>query len=239
MLFIKNCNIVDFEQILHRMDHVKENQLELFMRNLEDLVDYYQGISSGSLYFPENIVFFVRLKTMDLCNNLSEVLRNNPVRINSFILSCLEQIISVSDEFKVKLISTFILSNIENCTDADSMAFPAAKTKGNSIVARVQKYVYSDLGKALSTTIIAKEPGISESNLHKQFKRAIGISPGRYLREVKINYACSILEARELSITETAANCGFDSVYSFSRTFKKVTGYSPSQFRKRKKQENF
>ncbi|MCK5155954.1 MAG: helix-turn-helix transcriptional regulator [Spirochaetales bacterium] len=284
---------------------MQENQLELFLRNLKEPTDYYQGISSDFLYFPENIVFFSRLKISDLCNNLPimhyrfnlvfclkgslqihidnyllniyegesflifpfqnhyyvsaeasdiicffigfdmqerknlEALRNNPVKINSFVLSCLEQIISLSDTFKVNLVSTIILSNIENCTVGNPIAFSSTRTNGNSIVARVQKYVYSDLGKAVTTTIVAKELGISESNLHKQFKKAIGISPGKYLREVKINYACSILEARKLSVTETAAHCGFDSVYSFSRTFKKVTGFSPSQFRKRRKREDY
>ena len=163
-----------------------------------------------------------------------EVLRNRVVSVTPFSVFCLDHMISASDDFKVNLLSAILLSHIENCAAPRTSGHTFRKVRVNAVVGLVQRYVYADLSRMVTTALIAKELGISESNLFKQFKRAIGISPGRYLREVKINYACSILESTDFSVTETAIHCGFDSVYSFSRTFKKVTGLSPSQFRKRK-----
>ncbi|NQT57935.1 MAG: helix-turn-helix transcriptional regulator [Bacteroidetes bacterium] len=227
--------------------HYRFNLVFWLKKSVQIHIDNFQlTINEGEslLIFPFQNHYYVSEEDSDiLCFFIGfdmqerkhlEVLRNNPVIINKFVFSCLDQIAAASDEFKISLLSTILLSTIENCSKATASANSTAKVIGNSIVARVQKYVYSDLSRVFTTALISKELGISESNLHKQFKRAIGISPGRYLREVKINYACSILESRNFSVTETALHCGYDSVYSFSRTFKKVTGYSPSQFRKRR-----
>lgn len=275
------------------------NTFTLFSRNIVEPTDYFKGISSGTQYNPENLVFFSRYNTAVLSECLPivhyrfnlvfclegslqihidncqftieegesllifpfqnhyyvseedsdilcsfigfdmqershlEILRNRPVKISEFVFSCLDQIVSASDDFKVSLLTNIILSTLESCSKKSILINNEANDTMNSLVAEVQKYVYADLSRVFTTALISRELGISESNLHKQFKRAIGISPGRYIREVKINYACSILESRDFSVTETAVHCGFDSVYSFSRTFKKVTGYSPSQFRER------
>lgn len=163
-----------------------------------------------------------------------EKLRNNPVVIEPFVRVCLEKMISAGDNLKISLLSAIITTNKEK-TDSNKKTtdFLRKQIIEESIVHTVQNFLYSDLSQTISTSMLAAELGISESSLHKQFKKAIGISPGRYIREVKINYACSILESGANTITETASLCGFESVYSFSRSFKKVTGFSPSGFKNR------
>lgn len=156
-------------------------------------------------------------------------LRNNPVKIESLVRDSLERMLTASNELKSSILSNIIHTTLDNSSKEPIQYISKDK---DTIITRVQKLVYSDLSRILTTSIISKEIGISESSLHKHFKKAIGISPGRYLREVKINYACSILESGKHNISETASLCGFDSVYSFSRTFKQETGFPPSQLKK-------
>ena len=281
------------------MDKYNETRLHSYVEDLENPDDYLNGVSSKFNYIPEKLVFFSRLNSSEIVNNIPivhyrfnlvfslkgslqihmdnkiitlkegesllifpfqnhyyastenkailwcfigfdlserrglEPLRNQPVEIDSFHLISLEKMFTASDSFKVNLLSSIILSNIDKIAKMNAIELDDNRFIDNSIISRVQKYVYSDLSRPLSTLGISKELGISESSLQKHFTKVLGISPGRYLREVKINYACSILEAGKLNISETANHCGFDSVYSFSRSFKNVTGYSPSEFKKK------
>ncbi|MGL1890835.1 MAG: AraC family transcriptional regulator [Spirochaetaceae bacterium] len=158
-----------------------------------------------------------------------EPLLYNPVKIEPYVLESLERMITGSNDLKSSILSTIIHLNLENSNKGGTIQH--INRDEDTIITKVQKLVYFDLSRILTTSIIAQEIGISESSLHKHFKKFIGISPGRYLREVKINYACSILESGKRNITETASLCGFDSVYSFSRSFKQVTGFPPSRFK--------
>ena len=61
-----------------------------------------------------------------------------------------------------------------------------------------------------------------------QFRMLTGGSFGHHLRELRITKACSLLHGTALSITQIAEQCGFESVYSFSRTFKTGIGLGAS-----------
>jgi AraC-like DNA-binding protein len=51
------------------------------------------------------------------------------------------------------------------------------------------------------------------------------------VRNTRIHRACGLLNGSDLGITEIADQCGFTSVYAFSRTFRKVVGKPPTRFR--------
>ena len=100
------------------------------------------------------------------------------------------------------------------------------------IIARVNRYVQPRLDQRLSLHQLAQALGNSESHLRAQFRILTGGSLGHHLRELRITKACSLLHGTALSITQIAAQCGFDSVYSFSRTFKTGCGLSPRAYRR-------
>jgi AraC-like DNA-binding protein len=71
---------------------------------------------------------------------------------------------------------------------------------------------------------------ISEVYLRKLFHHCFHQSPLQYIRTVKISHAKDMLLSGEYTISETAELCGFNDASHFSRTFKKLTGLSPSRF---------
>lgn len=74
--------------------------------------------------------------------------------------------------------------------------------------------------------------GISEVHLRRLFNQSICISPIKYINNLKLDKAKSMLEVSNYSISEIAQSAGFSDPYYFSRFFKKETGVSPSEYRK-------
>jgi len=74
-----------------------------------------------------------------------------------------------------------------------------------------------------------KELGMSKTQLHRKFRALTDQAPGQFLRLFRIKRAAQILEKGH-AISDTAYDCGFNSVSYFSKCFKDVHGTSPSEF---------
>lgn len=78
---------------------------------------------------------------------------------------------------------------------------------------------------------LAQASGISEAHFARSFKQAFGIPPHRYLLTRRIERAMTLLRETELSITDIAFDTGWASLGTFGRTFRDITGSSPSAVR--------
>ena len=75
---------------------------------------------------------------------------------------------------------------------------------------------------------LAKVSGVSEAHCARSFKDAFGVPPHRYLLTRRIERASALLRDTELQITEVAFRTGWNSLGTFGRIFRDVTGESPS-----------
>jgi AraC-like DNA-binding protein len=80
---------------------------------------------------------------------------------------------------------------------------------------------------------MARDLGLSLSGFRKMFVKITGLPPGQYLQQIRINKAGELLQQTTLPIGEISTRLGFDSIYYFSRIFKKKTGVSPSDYRRK------
>jgi transcriptional regulator GlxA family with amidase domain len=80
---------------------------------------------------------------------------------------------------------------------------------------------------------LARVSGVSEAHFARSFKDAFGAPPHRYLLTRRIERATALLRDTDLAITEIAFQTGWDSLGSFGRTFRDITGESPSALRAR------
>lgn len=76
-----------------------------------------------------------------------------------------------------------------------------------------------------------KRSSLTERRLSEIFKNAFGMTLNGYIILKKVEYAKALLTAPALSVGEISLMCGFSDIYSFSKTFKKITGVSPSKMR--------
>ncbi len=80
---------------------------------------------------------------------------------------------------------------------------------------------------------LARVSHVSEAHFARWFKQAFGVPPHRYLLTRRIERATALLRDSELRVTEVAFNTGWESLGTFGRTFRDVTGESPSAIRAR------
>lgn len=78
---------------------------------------------------------------------------------------------------------------------------------------------------------------VSEAHFARSFKEAFGLPPHRYLLTRRIEQAKTLLRDTDLPIIEIAYQTGWKSLGTFGRTFRDITGESPSELRVREKAE--
>lgn len=102
----------------------------------------------------------------------------------------------------------------------------------NPILEPALEYIEENIDKTdLSLTTLAEISRISEVYLRRLFNRELGISPKQYITKLRISRAKQLLKNSVVPIGKVAADCGYSSVYHFSRAFKISTGYTPSEYR--------
>lgn len=75
--------------------------------------------------------------------------------------------------------------------------------------------------------------GLGTTAFSEKVKSYTGFSPLNYLINIRISEALKLLKRQDVNVTDIALEVGFYSSQHFATTFKKLTGYTPSEFRKK------
>lgn len=100
------------------------------------------------------------------------------------------------------------------------------------IIEHTKQFLFENHARSLSLSEIAWEVKLSGEHLCRSFKEETGQTVFAYLRHVRIEAAKGLLTSSKLKITEIAERCGFGSSSVFSRTFQKMTGTTPVDYRR-------
>ncbi|WP_287677867.1 AraC family transcriptional regulator [Bacteroides sp.] len=109
-----------------------------------------------------------------------------------------------------------------------------ALNKNPSLVDRINKaqaWMQEELEEPLSIQEIAEKLGMSYSFFRKSFKEYAGISPSKYLQDIRLQRARELLSTTDLTVKEIAYRLHFETPDYFSAQFRKKVGVSPSSFR--------
>ncbi|MBS1602992.1 MAG: helix-turn-helix transcriptional regulator [Bacteroidetes bacterium] len=98
---------------------------------------------------------------------------------------------------------------------------------------QLEKKLRDNLARQWSVEEMAATVGMGTTLFNVRVKSYTGFTPTNYLINLRIAEAIKLLRKPELNLTDIALDTGFCSSQHFSTTFKKLTGYTPSEFRKR------
>jgi AraC-like DNA-binding protein len=101
-----------------------------------------------------------------------------------------------------------------------------------NILAMSIKYIEENITKRISVEDVANYVNMGYEKFRKLFTKQYRISPGNYILNRRINTAQKMLFSSNLSIKEISVELGYTDSYTFSKQFKKITGHTPSEFRR-------
>ncbi|QEC76315.1 AraC family transcriptional regulator [Mucilaginibacter ginsenosidivorax] len=104
-------------------------------------------------------------------------------------------------------------------------------SKNERLVSKAKFLLQESVENPVSLEDIAKELPMGYSNFRKTFKQVTGLSPNQYHLELRLDKAKNLLAFTNLTVNEIAYQTGFESIFYFSRMFKKKNGLAPKEFR--------
>ena len=96
---------------------------------------------------------------------------------------------------------------------------------------KILSYIHEHYWKELTVDSLAKHVNISRSECFRCFKHFTNKNPMEYIKEYRLANAAKLLMESNLSITEIAMACGFNSSSYFGKAFREAYGVSPKQYR--------
>ena len=100
-------------------------------------------------------------------------------------------------------------------------------------------YIYDHLNENIGIGEIAEYAAISESQLRRDFKQYLGVSPLKFVQEKKVEFAKNRLVYSDISYVDLANDLGFASHSHFIKIFKEHTGMTPAEYRNKKFRKHF
>ena len=102
----------------------------------------------------------------------------------------------------------------------------------NEIIRQAQQYISAHLREKLSVPLVARQVDVSPSYLTALFHKNLQISPGEYIRRIKLQESKQMIRENNLNFTEIAAALQYSTVHHFSRQFKEKFGITPTEYAK-------
>jgi AraC-like DNA-binding protein len=132
----------------------------------------------------------------------------------------------LADEMEQLLVKQLLIT-IYRCTTVDF---------GNTydvVVSNVKRQFENACHDHYTLDSLARQYSVSVSSLSHRFQAATGVSVMEYLQSCRMANAKQMLAETDSTIGQIIENCGFSDNSNFRRTFKKMNGLSPSDFRKK------
>jgi AraC family transcriptional regulator len=132
-----------------------------------------------------------------------------------------------ADHLAHALVMRFLLHGKPQRRNSDAATSPLPRHLLQRVLERMH-----DLVADLDLQTLAAESGYSRSHFLRMFEAATGLTPHRYLLQLRLERAQELMREGATSLIDIAALCGFSSHAHMSRIFRQLLGVTPSRYRR-------
>ena len=118
------------------------------------------------------------------------------------------------------------------CADFDEGARYLPRHADEHLISKIFGFVEENFKEKCTLEALSSYTGYNYVYLSRFFKQYTGLTFIDYVNRYRIYDACRILKNSNQSILQTAYDCGFDSLRTFNRVFKNLSGKTPTEWRK-------
>lgn len=242
-------NIQLSENYIYKMiiiDRDKNNEKELVRNFIKSVIDNFKSMEYLSFNFEDNtyMIFYIdttkekNLSYFDsyIYENVDMFIENNR---NVYIVESTEKVWKLREQSKEfrKLKSSIrqehrIKKYNLNLSDKAYLSNNEEMKKTNLTAIKLAKqYIVDNFNKNITLKEVANEVYLSQNYLSELFKKETNEGFYDFLSKHRISVAKELLLKTNLKVYEIAENVGYNDARTFGRSFKKITGRTPNEFR--------
>ncbi|MBE7029363.1 MAG: helix-turn-helix domain-containing protein [Clostridia bacterium] len=215
LLNVKKGDVVFIEpNVKHGVDLNTSNitTYEIKFDILDEEIDAIARTIGVIHYEEDNKIKNLILKIIDECKELRPYYKKSVENFISQIIIYLTRQKSLMEEDEEKMLVSY--------------------ERHSSLASKIKAYIDFNYSKKVSLIDLADMFLVSQSHLCREFSKNFGLSPIKYLNNLRIEKAKELLSISDYSIGEIAYKVGFNDIHYFSRYFNKQENVSPAKYRK-------
>lgn len=194
------------------------------------------------IYFSFDFLDIAPCELKTFYDNVGSLVVKDKMRSGNLFNTLIDEFYSeqsMNREMCEYIMKVIILSGYRNCSQEHSVKYsPDISTeKKKTIIYSVIKYMEQNYTEINSVKEVAEKFSYTSNYLSHLFKKYTGLSLKEYMITVKMQKARDLIREGKLSLNETARLCGYDSVPSFCRMFKKYIDTTVNEIKNQQKEE--
>lgn len=203
-------------------DYIKEmsndilfiNTIEQLENTIKNLISYWENNNLTQVKLQFEIAYLI-----NICANKKKI--NN--------LWEAKEIVFVSYNYNDLYVN--LLSKIKQLLKFENSIKHCVKRSAKDLIDTIEEYLNNNYTKTITYKVFYDMFGYNEKYITKIFKDEKGITPSKYVMNLRINHAKRLLKNNpNMLLKDVASIVGYSDPLYFSRVFKDVIGYSPSKF---------
>ena len=145
-----------------------------------------------------------------------------------------ERLDSYSHDMIISQLNMLLLELLREASQPSNVKLQTSNAihSENEIIRKAQQYISTHIREKLSVPLVARQVDVSTSYLTALFHKNLQISPGEYIRRIKLQESKQMIRENDLNFTEIAAALQYSTVHHFSRQFKEKFGITPTEYAK-------